>query len=266
MRLDINETLLRHIGTGGGAAYLLREKVKEVDRNFIDHIVDLFSARSDIRRITRAQDVARPILSSEDFVDIMLLRDTVAKQEQKRLINYAKQQDHTAHTVYLYLLGIWFFDHVTALREAVLKRIGPNTKEEDACEWFLFQWLFASLLHDIGYAFYDLSAETIDDRKKIDRIYQWSWLEELLGPKKKGGREVKQLSKLKEVHESWHTKYFTKTPIQTAATNIQPRAVLESLAAAPWLADFNNDKWKGKKSIFEVLHIGGKPDLETLCN
>ena len=38
----------------------------------------------------------------------MLVRDIVAQQELRRLIQYGKQQDHTAHTVYLYLVGIWF--------------------------------------------------------------------------------------------------------------------------------------------------------------
>jgi hypothetical protein len=151
MRFDINQTLLRHIGTGGGAAYVLREQVTGNDNEFIDHIGNLFSARSDIRRIFKAQAVARPILMTHDFNDIMVLREKVAEQELRRLITYTKQRDHTAHTVYLYLLGIWFFDHASAVKNAIIKRVGGTEKE--ACEWFLFQWMFASLLHDIGYAF-----------------------------------------------------------------------------------------------------------------
>src|SRR4051812_40549131 len=108
MRFDINETLLRHLATGGGAAYMLRRRATHVSmpgaRPFTEVVADFFSARSDVRRLHRAQEVANMILRVNDFGDIMELRNIVAEQELSRLIQYAKQKDHTSHTVYLYLL------------------------------------------------------------------------------------------------------------------------------------------------------------------
>src|SRR2546423_15515860 len=108
MRFDVNETLLRHLATGGGAAYALRDNTNVT---LTQLVAELFDARSDIRRLDKAQKVARTVLHVNDFADIMELRDIVAQQELRRLIDYAKQKDHTVHTVYLYLLGIWFFDN-----------------------------------------------------------------------------------------------------------------------------------------------------------
>jgi hypothetical protein len=118
MRFDINETLLRHIATGGGAAFELRNKA---NKEMTEVISDLFNSRSDVRRLERAQKAAEYILHIYDFGDILKLREIVATQELRRLIAYDKQTDHTAHTVYLYILGIWFFDHIPAISSAVSK-------------------------------------------------------------------------------------------------------------------------------------------------
>ena len=260
MRFDVNETILRHIATAGGSAFALRQAA---DRDLSELVAGLFGARSDIRRLDRAQLVARTILHVNDFSDIMELRDIVARQELQRLINYSKQKDHTAHTVYLYLLGIWFFDNVSEIHSAVVTQSGAQT-EEDACYWFLYQWLFASLLHDIGYAFYDLSSDTKGDRECIDEVYSWKWLNQLFGPCPVLGRTLsdKTLAKLRAVHDEFSVKYLKKMPPPTAkyAPGAQVE-VLQRLAAAPWLGDLCAD-WRDK-DIFDVLTLGSDVDLRT---
>ncbi len=250
MRFDINETLLRHIATGGGAAFTLREAAA---KDLTQLIGELFNARSDVRRLHRAQEVARRILHINDFGDIMRLREIVAQQELRGLIAYEKQKDHTAHTVYLYLLGIWFFDHVPDVRLAVKKK-GELKTDEEACKYFRYQWLFASLLHDIGYAFYDLSNETVKDRASIDKIYSWEWLEYLFGSQPRSGRQLSQntLDKLRNVHEHFERTYSNGMPAGTSKYGLGAQdAVIRRLAAAPWLGELYSD-WTGK-DIFEVL-------------
>jgi hypothetical protein len=262
MRFDINEALLRHIATGGGAAFTLRTLAGP---KLTEQIAELFSARSDIRRLRCAQKVAKTVLLVYDFNDIMLVRDIVAQQELRRLILYSKQKDHTAHTVYLFLLGIWFFDHVSAIRSAVTKH-GGFSKTEDACKWFIYQWLFGSLLHDIGYAFYDLSEDTIDDRTKIDGIYTWEWLKRLFDGSDPDNRKLKPetLTKLKSVHDKWFKKYGNPSKMLAGTGSYGPgsyKEVLERLAAAPWLCDLD-DGWVDH-DIFNVLTLGDEESLRT---
>ena len=264
---DINETLARHLATGAGAAYLLRDRAQ---KDLPEAVAELFAARTDVRRLERAQRVARKILHVNDFADIMELRDIVAQQELRRLIDYAKQKDHTAHTTYLYLLGIWFFDHVTDVHDAIVKASGATT-EESACQWFLFQWLFASLVHDIVYAFYDLSEDTRIDRERIDGIYSWEWLVRLLGPEQKQGTvlgrqvQVNNLDKLRRVHEQWTKRYGNQMPAPTSRYALRAYdQVLTRLAAAPWLADLHAD-WAGK-DIFDILDIGPNGTLRAYAS
>ena len=74
------------------------------------------------------------------------------------------------------------FDHVSDIHDAIVKRSNMQSKRE-ACEWFLYQWMFASLLHDVGYAFFDLSADTKQDRSEIDKLYSWDTMETCLAQK-----------------------------------------------------------------------------------
>ena len=84
----------------------------------------LTTARSDIVRLSAAQDAARLILSLNDLEDLIHIRDVVAKQEQLRQIQYKNQQDHTVHTVYLYLLGIWLYDQLPEIKSAMTAKDG----------------------------------------------------------------------------------------------------------------------------------------------
>jgi hypothetical protein len=249
MRFDINQTLLRHVATGGGAAYKLRQDTN----NLLPDLVGQFlGARSDITRLVRADEVAKAILSVHDFRDIMVVRNIVAQQELRRLIQYGKQQDHTAHTVYLYLLGVWFFDHVSDVRDAIFNKCQAGSTEE-TCRWFLNQWMYASLLHDIGYAFFDLSSQTSVDRREIDNVYSWVTIEKLFGPQPASGREltVAEMANLRSVHDSWMEEY----PLQGLAleASTSPMQVLDRLAQAPWLKDL---EFKGVGSdLFDVLSM-----------
>lgn len=159
MDQNINTVLLNHFTTGGGTAAYLRRIIPELPV----YVKNFFMTRSDIQRIQKAEELAGKILSISDFDDLIPLRDEVATLEIKRLINYEKQTDHTAHTVYLFLLGIWIYDNVPVLRESIDKKI-PSSKH---IKMFVFQWTFASLLHDIGYLFFNYEKKVNMDSMKI---------------------------------------------------------------------------------------------------
>src|SRR6266567_1171681 len=106
MFADINQTLLRHLATSNGAAYNLRARNPQL----VGDAQAFFSAGNDIKRLDAAQTLAADILRENDFAEMIALRDIVAQQELLRQIKYARQKDHTAHTVSLYLLGVWLYD------------------------------------------------------------------------------------------------------------------------------------------------------------
>ena len=217
MTTDINGTLFHHLSTGSGAAYVLRRRRPEL----LKCVERLFQARSDIHRLHAAQDVAALVLEQHDFDDLLPLRSIVAVQELRRQITYAKQKDHTAHTVYLYLLGIWLFHHLPQLREAFRRKHkianevvnigdGQYVLVDRVDHEFLFQWTYASLLHDVGYAFYDLSKDTIDDRREIDNLYAWKFVRRFCR-----AMPSKAQSAIESAHNAWKEENHSSTSLTT---------------------------------------------------
>jgi hypothetical protein len=262
MRFDVNQALLSHIATGAGAAHTLREEIRRFSTaDLVETVSHFFGARSDIRRLQRAQDVARLVLRADDFADIMEVRQIVAEQEMGRLISYSRQKDHTAHTVFLYLLGIWMFDHLPALQEAVRKK-SAKASDKEVCKWFLYHWLFASLLHDIGYAFYELSSVTVPHLKRIEAIYSWDWVDKYVGKQKSKESSRRDLGnptmkELEAAHKKWREAYVPPSFADAAS----PLGILDRLKSAPWLGDLS-EGWRGK-NIFEILAMGNGLTLEN---
>jgi hypothetical protein len=116
---DINDVLLSHVISGGGPAISrLRNSILQVSLckgknnkypDFIHLLESCFRARTDIRRLIYAQEVAEIILGTHDMQELTQVRKIVAELELRRIIEYKNHRDHTAHTLYLFLLGIWLY-------------------------------------------------------------------------------------------------------------------------------------------------------------
>jgi len=242
MKTDINSTLLVHLATGAGAASLLRQDRPEL----ISVTQSFFEARTDIRRLDAAQEVAQLILSRNDLHDLIEIRDIVAKQELRRQIKYGNQQDHTAHTVYLYFLGLWLYDHLPELPAAIGKECHAQEPVERD-RYFLLQWAYASLLHDVGYAFHNLDAETQKDRQKIDSVFSLDWIKGQCS-----GISAAAEAALAAAHGAWMSKFgVLMLPGTGSCGPGSYTEVLQRLAQAPWLADLLPE-FQGK-DIFDVL-------------
>ncbi|HEV7765934.1 MAG TPA: hypothetical protein VGQ76_13100, partial [Thermoanaerobaculia bacterium] len=69
------------------------------------------NARLDINRIRAAQDfVSSSIFELIDWKEIAVLRDAVTQRELRRNMRYPKYRDHTAHTVWGFLLGCTWYE------------------------------------------------------------------------------------------------------------------------------------------------------------
>lgn len=247
MNTDINGTLLRHQATGAGAASMLRQKRPLI----VGKAQAFFDARTDIGRLHAAQVVAEEILLKNDLNDMVEIRDIVARQELNRQIKYGKQQDHTAHTVYLYFLGLWLYDNLPQIANAFGAILGSTTAASRDRD-FLLHWLYASLLHDIGYAFHNLADETKEDRRLLDRVFSFAWV----------SHQYTQLSgsakaALRRAVDAWDKTYGQHMPAPTASYGQDSYdEVLKRLSHGPWLGDLA-PCFKGK-DVFEVLDSDGK--------
>jgi len=217
----IHTLLLNHFQHGDGAAGYLRGMIPGLYR----YLKEFFATRSDIERLQHAEFLSERILSLTDFADMIPLRSTVATLEIKHLIRYKKQTDHTAHTVYLFLLGIWIYDHITGIREVIDKSIDSRKP----LKLFIFQWTFASLLHDVGYLYYDFeegdnssSWQLFDEMLSFDYFLRFS--EEL---SEEGKMELKQL---------WQ-EFSEQYELPSHAEQTSSGLLIESLDHIPWLAE-----------------------------
>lgn len=119
----------------------------------------LFSTVDEVRS-RRANKLAKAILDLQLLGETMFFRESVLRREAGGDIAYPGQRDHTAHTVNNWLLGWLIYEKSETFREAFTKAAnarrlmecrGPTPVPVDIV--FGDVWIYASLLHDIGYLF-----------------------------------------------------------------------------------------------------------------
>lgn len=140
-------------------------------KNHENVIEDFLSATTDSVRLVRASKASRDILEQYDMAELEDLRARIQASELLRVIPYSRQTDHSAHTLYLYLLGIYLFFACKPIREGIARFFNKKDESPELLSKFLFQWVFVSLLHDIGYIFQGRSKSEI---RAVDRVFRAS--------------------------------------------------------------------------------------------
>lgn len=113
----------------------------------------------DEARLNHASHVRGNILELTDLEDLDFLARGVLRRENSGFISYDKQRDHSAHTLYNYLLGFYIYENSKIIRESFTKHFALRRDSLDSLHEFddvgLFGsiWPYVSLLHDIGYLF-----------------------------------------------------------------------------------------------------------------
>lgn len=113
-----------------------------------------FKATLDEVRLHYAERFTRRILERFDLDDAMHFHEAVLSRELTGSMSYEKQRDHAAHTLNNYLLGWFFFVHSEKFQAAVGMAIEKRRKwdkQESLRSRFGSVWVWASLLHDVGY-------------------------------------------------------------------------------------------------------------------
>lgn len=152
----------------------------------LDILKSFLDATTDSIRLVRASEASYAILEESDMADLEDLRATVQASEMLRVIPYPRQTDHSAHTLYLYLLGIYLYFACKPLRVEIEDFLRDRKRRDpvELLKRFLFQWTFVSLLHDIGYIFQGRSGNEI---RAVDRMFRASKVKSLVSPNLRQG-------------------------------------------------------------------------------
>lgn len=124
----------------------------------IKDLADFLKATSDEVRLMKADDFSISILTIPDLRDAAYFRNAIMRKELSADLDYKKQRDHAAHTLYNYLVGWYIYENSTAIRTALnqqierkIFRLKYTDKIDKTVYAFGIIWTYASLLHDIGY-------------------------------------------------------------------------------------------------------------------
>jgi len=167
-RSGINAELLRWLETKQ-----IKHEIKiEFEDSFNELSKNFLNAVTDARRLTSAEDLAEIILKKNGLDELIRIRKEVRKLELKRAISYSKQTDHSAHSLYVYLLGLYIYK----CSPVMMSTLGDDFHR------FLFPWVYAGLLHDVGYIFSEPISALPSSRGLLERFFELWRIEELAKP------------------------------------------------------------------------------------
>jgi len=118
---------------------------------------DFLKATNDESRLKKADKYSSDVLYIPDLRDASYFRDAIMRKELSADLDYAKQRDHAAHTLYNYLLGWFIYDNNNEVRRQIDNQINKrdifidDDPEINRIKAFGTVWTYTSLLHDIGY-------------------------------------------------------------------------------------------------------------------
>jgi hypothetical protein len=240
VRSGINKTLL---------SLLKKKSIRKIlvinfANNFVDLAEDFLSATSDARRLVAAEKLSEIILKRNDLEDMLAVRKEVRTLELMRSISYPHQTDHSAHSVYVYFLGIWLYSVVPNL-SVCSNSVGK----------LFFPWVFAGLLHDIGYVFAEPVGALPSSRRVVERLFQPDQLATLLRPKKNIYHKdfknfISFLFDLKR-KMTWEYPCYTKGDF--------PDQTLNELRKIPWMPRIN--KSLGDDAFLLFSHLKPKNSI-----
>jgi hypothetical protein len=151
---SVNDLIWTHFCCGGMTASLIRSHVENwKDCDYLNVLGGFFDAEDDTERFDYAHAAARIFLRRVDMDYLLPLWQAVKRLEDQRKIPYEKQTDHAVHSMYMYLLGIWFFDNSQEFQKEYARFFVSRHDRRDISRIFALQWTFAGLLHDLGYVF-----------------------------------------------------------------------------------------------------------------
>lgn len=108
----------------------------------------------DVVRMYHAFNFSKPILRITDIDDADYFRIGLMRRELSGNMAYSKQRDHSAHTLYNYLIGWYIYTKSKLFQEKFKEHVHARINKYDGSNRvFGTLWPLTSILHDIGYIF-----------------------------------------------------------------------------------------------------------------
>lgn len=145
----VTQELLLHFRDVSSPFYDYHQSVKG---DFMVMLARFLNASMDEVRLRYAAECSRRVLNLIDMDDADHFRRGLLRREMTGAIDYVRQRDHSAHTLYNYLLGWYVYALSKKVRETVDHHMRLRGLTQGVIE-FGDMWPFASLTHDIGYLF-----------------------------------------------------------------------------------------------------------------
>jgi len=111
----------------------------------------LYATMNEVR-FRYANEYATMALKIVDMDDADHFRKGLLRREVSGNISYEKHRDHSAHTLYNYLMGWYIYQHNDLIKINIAKHFQKRGLDR-GLDSFANLWPFASLLHDVGYLF-----------------------------------------------------------------------------------------------------------------
>lgn len=153
-----------------------------LDDEMLETIREFLSSSEPDTRTERAMNVACGVLRKLG-AEILAFWLTDLLDEEWGKNFYKQYRDHTIHSVYVYLLGLYLFAVSPKIREMIFKEDkikkadrmnGPaliTFRGGEEIPTFFAKWALASLTHDIGYPFEAGGEALLNARKKLRETF-----------------------------------------------------------------------------------------------
>ena len=159
----VQELVLEGEERSGNGQKVLSEEDLERIRRFL-------SAKGPDERTRRAMEVARLVLGRLGLEVLAEWLEDLNRSEYDRVF-YRNYRDHTVHSVYVYLLGLYLYSVSSKIRQLVQSE-DPRRWKPNVTDWFSRCWPAVALCHDIGYVFESEKEEI--PQKALERLNEYA--------------------------------------------------------------------------------------------
>ncbi len=154
----------------------LGNKIMLWNETILQDLLHFFSSNLLEKRYYYADRIVDNFLGTHDTEEFNEFRRSLTKLEIDGRL-FSNYRDHTNHTLLVFILGTYLYEKLDKFREyyrlqcARDRKIDPRIpRPEDIDEVdrrFVFDWLYVSLLHDIGYTFSQIDEEESEENNRL---------------------------------------------------------------------------------------------------
>lgn len=127
----------------------LEKILPDIKKDFTQDLIPAICSRESRERAAHSKEIIKILWYKQEVLGPYPFLDTLSEFEFDRKF-YANYRDHASHQLKVYLLGLYFFEKSSIVKQSILKEINIDDPTK-AIEEFHLRWLVTAVYHDIGY-------------------------------------------------------------------------------------------------------------------